>query len=210
MTKKEMIKVLVLSVMLFLSSFGATVTYSKYVSGLSDTDEVRVAKAGELVLVEKLNGIVQANNSSSTNEITHEIVSGGVVDKEVYVELYEPEVSTYIFLVVNNVNWTYDNELRKLSVINNKSDLLYFTIDDNWNFLEEVSDESKFVFYHLVDVNDSSNTGKYNVLDKINVGIINVKDIDSIDNSRLNFSAYSIQKANDDTTVIEAWNNLDK
>jgi len=209
MTKKELIKVLILSILLFLSSFGATITYSKYASGLIDTDEVRVAKSGEVVLVEKLNGIVQANNLSTDTEIIHEIISGGVINKEVYVEFYDPEVSTYIYLVVNNVNWTYEDELRKLSVIHNKSDLLYFTLDSNWNYLEEASNDGKFVFYHLVDVNDNNDDGKYNVLDKINVGIINVKDIDTIDNSELNFSVYSIQQKNADTTAIEGWNNLD-
>lgn len=207
MMKRKKNIFLIIAILLVVSSFVVSISYARYTSVLSSSDLVRVAKAGDLVLVEKLNGEVQNNKLDSINEITHEIVSGGVVDKEVYIEFTETEVSTYVYLVIDNVNWTYNKELNKLSVINNKSDLLAFTLDDIWIFLDEVSNDDQFVFYTLVNVKDTNYNEKLNVMSKINVGIINVNDIEKINNSSLKFNAYSIQKGNN-ISALTAWGYL--
>lgn len=196
-----------LIILLLVCSFTISLSYARYTSEFSSSDQIRVAKSGELTLVEKLNGEVENNNLDIANNYSHEIVSGGFIDKEVYIEFTNTEVSTYLFLVVDNVNWTYDNVSKKIRVMNNNSSLLSFDIDTKWIFLEEVSNENKLVFYHLVDVNNNESDNKYEVMNQIEVGLITVNDKEIINNSSLRFNVYSIQK-NDGINEMDAWNYL--
>lgn len=196
-----------LIILLLVCSFTTSLSYARYTSEFSSSNQVRVAKSGELTLVEKLNGEIENNNLDVANNYSHEIVSGGFIDKEVYIEFTNNEISTYLFLVIDSINWSYDEISKKISVINNNSSLLSFDIDAKWIFLEEVSNESKLVFYHLVDVNNNEINNKYEVMSQIDVGLITVNDEEIINNSSLRFNAYSIQK-NDDINEIDAWNYL--
>lgn len=200
-TKKMLI------ILLLVCSFTISLSYARYTSEFSSSNQVRVAKSGELTLVEKLNGEIENNNLDVANNYNHEIVSGGFIDKEVYIEFTNNEISTYLFLVIDSINWSYDEISKKISVINNNSSLLSFDIDAKWIFLEEVSNESKLVFYHLVDANNNEINNKYEVMSQIDVGLITVNDEEIINNSSLRFNAYSIQK-NDDINEIDAWNYL--
>lgn len=196
-----------LIILLLVCSFTISLSYARYTSEFSSSNQVRVAKSGELTLVEKLNGEIENNNLDVANNYSHEIVSGGFIDKEVYIEFTNNEISTYLFLVIDSINWSYDEISKKINVINNNSSLLSFDIDAKWIFLEEVSNESKLVFYHLVDVNNNEINNKYEVMSQIDVGLITVNDEEIINNSSLRFNAYSIQK-NDDINEIDAWNYL--
>jgi len=196
-----------LIILLLVCSFTISFSYARYTSEFSSSDQVRVAKSGELTLVEKLNGEVENNNLDVANNYSHEIVSGGFIDKEVYIEFTNTEVSTYLFLVVDNVNWTYDNVSKKISVMNKNSSLLSFDIDTKWIFLEEVSNENKLVFYYLVDVNNNESDNEYEVMNQIDIGLITVNDKEIINNSSLKFNVYSIQK-NDGINEMDAWNYL--
>lgn len=205
-SKKNNTKKLLI-ILLLVCSFTISLSYARYTSEFSSSNQVRVAKSGELTLVEKLNGEIENNNLDVANNYSHEIVSGGFIDKEVYIEFTNNEISTYLFLVIDSINWSYDEISKKISVINNNSSLLSFDIDAKWIFLEEVSNESKLVFYHLVDVNNNEINNKYEVMSQIDVGLITVNDGEIINNSSLRFNAYSIQK-NDDINEIDAWNYL--
>lgn len=199
-------KIKILVILLLVSSFVVTHSYAKYVSKLNFSNKVRVAKSGELSLVEKLNGEVQVNNLETISAVYDEIILGNDIEKEVYIEFVDAEVSTYLFLVIDITNWTYDDVLRRLSVLNNKSSLLSFSINSTWSFLEDASSENKLIFYHLVDANNNDNS-KYDVMNNIEIGILTPQDEEKINNSSLRFSAYSMQK-NDDMSAIEAWNCL--
>jgi len=206
-SKKNNTKKLLI-ILLLVCSFTISLSYARYTSEFSSSNQVRVAKSGELTLVEKLNGEIENNNLDVANNYSHEIVSGGFIDKEVYIEFKNNEISTYLFLVIDSINWSYDEISKKISVINNNSSLLSFDINTAWNFLEEVSNENKLVFYLLVDVNNNeNNNNKYEVMSQIDVGLITVNDEEIINNSSLRFNAYSIQK-NDDINEIDAWNYL--
>ena len=203
---KKNIKMPILVILLLISSLVISFSYARYISEVNSKDQVKVAKFGELTLVEKMNGEVQSNNFSTISDFSYDIISGCVIDKEVYVEFTDSEISTYLFLVIDAVNWSYDDILNKMMIINNKSNLLSFSIDNTWSFLEEASTDGKFVFYYLVDVNGNNN-GKYNVMNQIDVGFITAKDEDKINNSNLRFSVYGIQK-NNSIDAMSAWNYL--
>lgn len=206
-SSKKNKKTIVLIILLLVISAVAPFSYAKYTSEVKSSDQVRVAKAGELTLIEKINGEVQINNSDVISNISYDITSDSVIDKEVYIEFIDSEVSTYLFLVIDSINWSYNDDLRKMYVMNNNASLITFDIDETWSFLDEASSDYKFVFYHLVDVNENNDNNKYDVMNQINIEMITTKDESKINNSSLRFSAYSIQK-NDDTSVAEAWNYL--
>ena len=206
MKKLKNKKTIIFIVILLISSLTISFSYSRYTSAGNYSDQIRVAKSGELNLIEKINGEIQDNSSDIINNISYDIISDDIIDKEVYIEFMDAEVSTYLFLIIDSVNWTYDNDLKDISLKNNSSKLLSFNINNEWNFIEEVSSGNKFVFYRLIDINNND-SDKYDVMNQISVGFVNVKDKEIISNSSLRFSAYSIQKSNN-ISAIEAWNYL--
>ena len=84
------IKVLTLMFLLgvFFSSIAQKTTYARYVSQFDSESEVGVVKFGTLNLVEKVNGEVQDNKTSSL-DINTDLVLGQNIDKEVYLEILE-------------------------------------------------------------------------------------------------------------------------
>ena len=206
MKKLKNKKTIIFILILLISSLTISFSYSRYTSAGNYSDQIRVAKSGELNLIEKINGEIQDNSSDIINNISYDIISDDIIDKEVYIEFMDAEVSTYLFLIIDSVNWTYDNDLKVISLKNNSSKLLSFNINNEWNFIEEVSSGNKFVFYRLIDINNND-SDKYDVMNQISVGFVNVKDKEIISNSSLRFSAYSIQKSNN-ISAIEAWNYL--
>ena len=134
--------------MLLAGSFGFSKSYARYTSQTSDEDEIRVAKFGKLTLIEKLNGEVQENDLDLVEVINTSLELGNDIDKEVYLEFVDSEVSTYLFLVIDSVNWIYDDNYKEFNVINNNSHLLSFNINDKWSYLDKFSNDNRFVFYY--------------------------------------------------------------
>jgi len=202
--KKKVKRFLIVFVLVLISSLTISKTYARYTAEVVDDDEIRVAKYGSLTLVEKLNGEIQENNLETASILEYEFELGNNIDKEVYIEFINSEVSVYVFLTIESVNWNYDNSLKEFYIMNNNSKLLSFNLDSNWNYLENLSDENKFIFYIEFDVKNNPST-KLEVMNQINTGIIGIDDIELLQNTQLKFNAYSIQK-NDDITIEETWN----
>ena len=190
------IKVLTLMFLLvvFFSSIAQKTTYARYVSQFDSESEVGVVKFGTLNLVEKVNGEVQDNKTSSL-DINTDLVLGQNIDKEVYLEYTGSEVSTYLFLVIKVEKWTYNDTRREFGIFNNDSRLMYFNIKDIWTYADNLSSDTEKVFYYDYDVvNDKNN--KFEIMNQINLGIIGYDDVGIINNNKLNFKIYSIQKNN--------------
>lgn len=206
---KKKVKIFLITIVLILISslsLSILISYARYTSEANDSDEIRVAKTGTLTLVEKLNGEVQENNSDSLNIIESVFSLGENINKEVYIEFTNSEVSTYLFLVIDSENWEYNDETKEFSVLNNNSKLLSFNINNNWIYLENLSNQNKFIFYHELDVTSDTST-KFDVMNQINTGMIGYNDIEILNNSQIKFNAYSIQK-NDDLSIEESWEYL--
>ena len=202
--KKSIKKFLIILIFIFAISFLGTKTYARYISNASDEDEIRVAKFGKLTLVEKLDGVVQENNLDTISIVDSNFTLGDAINKEVYIEFIDSEVSTYIFLVIDSINWKYDDLLKEFKVENNNTKLLSFNLDSSWNYLK--SSDNKHIFYYEFDVNTDKTT-KFDVMNQINTGIIGYYDIEFVNDSQIKFNAYNIQK--DDTlNVEEAWDYL--
>lgn len=204
--KRKKYKKALIIMLLLANSFTISLTYAKYVSETGSSDEIRVAKFGKLTLTEKLNGEVQINNSETITTVNYEINPGVNIDKEVYLEYVDTEVSTYLFLIIDSINWTYNSINKEFNILNNNTSLLSFKINSNWNYLENLSDENKFIFYDEFDINDDTTT-KYEIMNQINTGLITSNDLEILNNSQIKFSVYSIQK-NAEMTAEESWNYL--
>lgn len=204
---KRKIKLTLLVFLLALTTyFGVTTTYSRYVSEVNTNDEIKVANAGDLNLVEKLDGEVQENNLDNDTLVESEIILGENIKKEVYVEFLNSEVSNYLFLIINIENWNYDNNLKEFSVINNHSKLLRFYLNDTWSYLEEYSNENMYVFFGEYDVNEIGNN-KIDVITEVVTNIISENDIETLNSTKVDFEVLSIQKT-DGLSVSDAWNYL--
>lgn len=186
---------ILITTLFLLSSFSISKSYSRYMTNLSDTSEIGVASYGNLTLVEKLNGVVLENSLDSDNIILENIELGKDIEKEIYLEFTGSDVSANLFLVVEGVNWKYDDTIKEFYVDNNNSHVLYFKLNDIWTYQESKSSENKFVFYYEYDVNNNNST-KFEVMNKIIPNIVCYDDIEFINNSQIKFSAYSIQKNN--------------
>jgi len=164
--KKKVKRFLIVFVLVLISSLTISKTYARYTAEVVDDDEIRVAKYGSLTLVEKLNGEIQENNLETASILEYEFELGNNIDKEVYIEFINSEVSVYVFLTIESVNWNYDNSLKEFYIMNNNSKLLSFNLDSNWNYLENLSDENKFIFYIEFDVKNNPST-KLEVMNQI-------------------------------------------
>lgn len=72
---------------------------------------------------------------------------------------------------------------------------MYFNINNIWTYADNLSSDTELVFYYDYDVVNEKNT-KFEIMNQINQGIITYDDIDSINNNKINFKIYSIQKNN--------------
>ena len=204
--KKKYKVFLILLLVLFLSSSFASTSFARYVSNADVTNEIRVAKYGDLTLVEKLDGVIQDNKLDSNTSVSTNIPLGENIDKEVYIEFNNSEISAYLFLVVETVNWNYDDNLKEFSILNNGAKLLLFNIKSDWIFLNDLSSPNKYVFYYEYDVNNMI-TNKIEVMNQIETGMISYNDLEVLNNDQINFQAYSIQK-HDGLTVGDSWDYL--
>ena len=113
---KRKVKITLLTIMLaFTTYFGITTTYSRYVSEVDSTNKIKVANSGELKVVEKIDGELEENNLDIDNLVEYEITLGENIKKEVYVEFLNSEVSNYLFLEIDVLGWSYDNNLKEFS-----------------------------------------------------------------------------------------------
>ena len=186
--------IIIIILLLMISLFNMK-SYARYMTNLTDISEIGIASYGNLTLVEKLNGVIQENNLESDNIINLDIEIGKDLEKEVYLEFTGSDVSAYLFLIVEGVNWQYDDTIKEFYILNNNSRVMYFKLNDIWNYYESKSLENKFVFYYEYDVNNNDLV-KFDVINKIIPNIVCYSDIEFINNSELRFSSYSIQKNN--------------
>ena len=201
------IKVLTLIFLLvvFFSSIAKRTTYARYISEFESESEVGVVKFGTINLVEKLNGEIQDNKTTSVN-LTTDILLGENIDKEVYLEYTGSEVSTYLFLVINVEKWEYNDTRKEFGIFNNNARLIYFNINDIWTYSDNLSSEKEKVFYYDYDVlNDKNN--KFEIMNQIKLGVIGYNDIETVNNNKLNFKIYSIQK-NNKLDITTHWSYL--
>lgn len=204
---KRKVKITLLTIMLaFTTYFGITTTYSRYVSEVDSTNKIKVANSGELKVVEKIDGELEENNLDIDNLVEYEITLGENIKKEVYVEFLNSEVSNYLFLEIDVLGWSYDNNLKEFSIINNSSKILRFYLNNSWNYLEQFSTDNKYVFIMEYDVNEIGNN-KIEVVNEIVTNIISENDFDSLNSSQVNFNVKSIQKT-DGLSTEDAWNYL--
>ena len=204
---KRKVKITLLTIMLaFTTYFGITTTYSRYVSEVDSTNKIKVANSGELKVVEKIDGELEENNLDIDNLVEYEITLGENIKKEVYVELLNSEVSNYLFLEVDVLGWSYDNNLKEFSIINNSSKILRFYLNNSWNYLEQFSADNKYIFVMDYDVNEIGNN-KIEVVNEVVTNIISENDFDSLNSSQVNFNVKSIQKT-DGLSIEDAWNYL--
>lgn len=203
---KILIIMLLLSVLYISNSFISNYSYARYVGSKTVENDIKVAKFGNLKLIEKLNGEIQENNLNTIGIVESDFILGEDINKEVYIEYTESDVSTYLFLELDVVNWEYDDETRIIEVSNNNSKIMFFYIDDIWNYVESLSNNKKIIFYHEIDINNNNLT-KFNVMNQIKTGIISVDDIPTLNECELKFNAYAIQK-NDSISIEQMWDYL--
>lgn len=203
---KIVIVILLLILLCISRPFIVNYSYARYIGNKTIENEIKVAKSGKLKLVEKLNGEIQVNNSSEVSIVESDFILGENIDKEVYIEYSESDVSAYLFLELNVVNWKYDVESRNVELLNNDTKILSFEINNIWNYNENLSDDKKLIFYYEVDVN-KNNLTRFNVMNQIVTGIISIDDIPVLADSEIKFNAYAIQKG-DSLSIEQMWDYL--
>ena len=125
---------------------------SKYQNQIQGSTTVSPAKFGKLTLEEyDSNGNLVSDNNSETLDLA-DISS---INKRVELKYTKGDIKSYIFFIVDAQGWQYDNNQKQLAIRGSSSDLVYISINDNWNYLEVPNQSaSKFVFYHLVDIDE--------------------------------------------------------
>lgn len=176
---------------------------SKYQNQIQGSTTVSPAKFGKLTLEEyDSNGNLVSNNNSETLDLA-DISS---INKRVELKYTKGDIKSYIFFIVDAQGWQYDNNQKQLAIRGLNSDLVYISINDNWNYLEVPNQSaSKFVFYHLVDIDEKFED---EVISAINVNPISYGEEEYLQgNHDLSFSASVVQKVNDEG-AITSWNLL--
>lgn len=203
---KILIIILLLSLLCMSKSFISNYSYARYIGSKTAENDIKVANFGKLKLVEKLNGEIQVNNLETESIVESDFILGENIDKEVYIEFTQSNVSTYLFLELDVVNWKYDIESREVELLNNDTKILSFEMNNIWNYSENLSDDKKLIFYYEIDVNKNNST-KFDVMNQIITGIISIDDISILNESKIKFNAYAIQKG-DSLSIEQMWDYL--
>ena len=176
---------------------------SKYKNQIQGSTTVTPAKFGKLTLEEyDSNGNLVTDNNSETLDLSN----ATTINKRVELKYTKGDIKAYIFFIVNGNGWQYDASEKQLAIRGSNSDLVYISINDNWNYLEVPNQSaSTFVFYHLVDIDERFED---TVVSSINVNPISFGDEEYLQgNHNLGFSASVVQKVNDEG-AITSWNLL--
>lgn len=162
--KIEITKILLKSILfvfsLILVTFYMTSSIlAKYKSESSTNDTARVAKFGELSFYEYSADTGQlVGDAVQIENIT--IKAGTDIDKKISLSFSGSEVATYIYLIVETSGWSIttntESNINRLSIKNaGKEDMVYWELNNKWTYLDGVSNDSTFVFYHLIEPNTS-------------------------------------------------------
>ena len=198
----------VICLIVLLIPFITKNSYAKYTKNISSRDSVgTVAKFGTLNLYEYTvedNSLIDSNMANFNENIN--VNDGQNISKKVEISYTKGEVSAYIFLAVEAMDWTYTQGTKTLSVKGtNNVDLIYWKLNDNWTYFstEELNSAKRYIFYHLVREGEEFYD---TVLDQIRVNPISVEDKDILNNDHsIKFNAYAIQKNGMDNVEM-AWN----
>ena len=176
---------------------------SKYKNQIQGTTTVTPAKFGKLTLEEYDSS---GNLVTEKNSETLDLTDLSSISKRVNLKYTKGDIKSYIFFVVKAEGWQYDASDKQLAIRGSNSDLVYITINNNWNYLEVPNPEaSTFVFYHLVDIDERFED---EVISSINVNPISYGEEQYLEgNHNLSFSASVVQKVNDEG-AITSWNLL--
>jgi hypothetical protein len=125
---------------------------AKYTNRIQGSTTVKPAAFGKLTLQEyDSDGNPVAENNSETISLS----SLATINKRVNLKYSKGDIKSYIFFIIKANGWNYDSAEKKVAIKGRNNDLVYIQINDNWNYLEAPDvDESTFVFYHLVDIDE--------------------------------------------------------
>lgn len=208
--KKYFILVIYLLVAsVLISSHSVATIYAKYRSVSTSYDTARVAKFGELELYEYT---IDGNEliSGTTARIENvDLITGKDVNKNLSLKYYGSEVTSYLYFVINTNSWKLyvKDEVNKLVLENeNKDHLMYIEIDNSWTYLEDISENGKYILYKTIEPNIAHNE---QIIKKVNVNSISMNDSKKLKNidTSLSFDVHAVQIT--DETPSEGWTNVE-
>lgn len=211
--KKQLYKILIrgcalIFLVTMLGFYMSSFVFARYISNSSLGDTAKVAKFGDLTFYEYLSdGTTLA--TGETVEIDNLLINPGInVNKKISLSFGKSEVGVYLFLVIdaNRFKVVSETDSYKITVQNNLSeDILYWNLDNSWNYLEDVSTSNQFVFCYHLDPNTSFDEV---LMDSILVNSISFDDVNLLkgDKPSLSFKTYAISSVG--LNSDEAWNHI--
>lgn len=211
--KKQLYKILIrgcalIFLVTMLSFYMSSSVLAKYFSDSSLGDTAKVAKFGDLTFYEYLsNGETLATGEQVIVEDL--IIKPGVdIAKKISLAFSESEVAVYLFLVIDANRFKVVSEIDsyKIAVQNSLSeDILYWNLDNNWNYLEDASTSNQFIFCFHLEPNTSYDEV---IMDSIIVNSISLDDVNLLkeEKASLSFKSYAISSMG--LSHEEAWNHI--
>lgn len=182
--------------------------YAKYSSESTGDDNARVADFGNLYFYEYTIDGNRLITGTETEVETVTIVAGENINKNIRLSYSGNEVLVYVFFVVDANGWNFEENSNRFVIKNSgNEDVVYWNLDENWNYISEVSSTTKHVFYHEVEPTIEFDN---NILREFEVNPISIDDVNLIKNSNysLSFSAYAVSAL--DISPADAWNKVKK
>lgn len=120
------------------------VSFSRYIVSTNKGDHARVAKFGELELVE-----------NDLNDHIYKVIPGVPLRKSPVINYTANEMSAYVYVSITAPKWKYDETNKKFTIQREATTLLEWKIDEHWSYLE--SENSVYIFYLEVPAQQSLN-----------------------------------------------------